>query len=87
MIGPMLVLGRELPKLGAAAPFDQLSMGYCPGIRAADCLRFMQHLTMETVEGEKRLGGHLPSSYDRSITAATMEEIELLFEWMKVSRL
>jgi len=64
----MLVLGRELPKLGAAVPFDQLSMGYCPGQRPMDCLRFMQYLTMETVEAEKRLGGHLPSSYDRSIT-------------------
>jgi len=85
--GPMLVLGRELPKLGAAAPFNQLSMGYCPGQRPANCLRFMQHLTMETVEAKKRLGGYLPSSYDRSITAETMDEIELLFEWMKVSRL
>jgi hypothetical protein len=87
MIGPLLVLGRELPKLGAAVPFDQLSMGYSPGLRPADSLRFMQHLVLETIEAEKRLGDHLPTAYDPSITAATQEEIELLFEWMKVSRL
>ena len=87
MIGPMLALGRELPKHGAAVPFDQLSMGYCPGAQASDCLRFFQQLARETVDVEKRLGGHLPADYDRSVTAATHEEIGVLFEWMKISRL
>ena len=87
MIGPMLSLGRDLPKRGAAAPFDQLSMGYCPGSQAIDCLRFIQHLAAETLEAEKRLDGHLPADYDPSVMAETHEEIELLYDWMKVSRL
>ena len=87
MIGPLLVLGRELPKHGAAVPFDQLSMGYSPAMRAADSLRFIRHLVSETIAAEERLGGHLPADYDRSIIASTQEEVDVLFEWMKVSRL
>ncbi len=75
MMGPLSSIARHLPTIGAAMPFDQLSMGYSMGTDQA-CSRFMfTRLLGETMALEKRLEGRLPPDYASSVAADTMAEI------------
>jgi Ferritin-like len=75
MMGPLTSLARHLPTVGAAMPFDRLSMGYGLGTDAASCRFLLTRFLREIVALEKRLEGKLPADYPHAVAADTLAEI------------
>lgn len=64
MMGPLMSLARQLPTLGAAVPFDPLSMGFEPGLNATSEHRFTRLMLEESDNFARSIEHLLPSSFD-----------------------
>jgi hypothetical protein len=63
MMGPLMSIAQQLPAMGAAVPFDPLSMGFEPGLNAAAERRFTQLLLTETRDFARSIEHLLPASF------------------------
>ena len=76
MMGALLPLATELPKHGAGAPFDTLSMGYAVGINKEHSRRVILALAGEARTFAKVIEAQLPARYDLKNTNAIFELLE-----------
>ncbi|HKA43600.1 MAG TPA: ferritin-like domain-containing protein [Burkholderiales bacterium] len=67
MMGPILSIGRYLPKLGAGMPFDAASFGASPALDAAHSRRMVTALLKEAESLTARLERSLPADYARDV--------------------
>ena len=63
MTGPLMAIAQQLPSLGAAVPFDPLSMGFEPGLNATAEHRFTERLLAETRDVAHSIEHLLPASF------------------------
>jgi hypothetical protein len=73
MMTALLPLAIELPKHGAGAPFDTLSMGYAVGGDKEHSRRFILALAGEARAFAKAIEAQLPARYDLNNTKAVFE--------------
>jgi hypothetical protein len=76
MMGPMLSIGRHLPKLGTGMPFDAASFGASPALNAAHARRMTIALLAEAEALTKRIEASLPSDYPRQIAMRTLSALQ-----------
>jgi hypothetical protein len=76
MMGPMLSIGRHLPKLGTGMPFDAASFGASPALNAAHGRRMAIALLKEAEALTKRLEASLPSDYAREAAMQTLSALQ-----------
>jgi len=72
MMGPLLALGRHLPKLGIGVPFDPLNLGTSPGIDGQHNRRLITALLEEIVVVSKRVEDSLPADYAHEVTRQSL---------------
>lgn len=63
MMGPLMSIAQQLPAMGAAVPFDPLSMGFEPGLSAAAENRFTELLLTEARDFAHSIEPLLPASF------------------------
>ena len=73
MMSALLPLAIELPRHGAGAPFDTLSMGYAVGSDKEHSRRFILALAGEARTYAKTIEAQLPARYDQDNTKAIFE--------------
>jgi hypothetical protein len=76
MMGPMMAIGRHLPKLGAGMPFDAASFGASPALDAAHGQRMAIALLKEAESLTKRIEASLPSDYPRGAALQTLAALK-----------
>jgi hypothetical protein len=76
MMGPMLSIGRHLPKLGAGMPFDAASFGASPALNAVHGRRMAITLLRESESLTRRLEASLPSDYARGVALQTLSALQ-----------
>jgi rubrerythrin len=64
MMGPLMSLAQRLPAMGAAVPFDPLSMGFEPGLNATSEQRFTQLILKESRDFARSIEDLLPSGFN-----------------------
>ena len=64
MMGPLISLARQLPPIGAAVPYDPLSMGFEPGLNATSEQRFTRLMLEESRDFARSIEHLLPSGFD-----------------------
>jgi hypothetical protein len=64
MMGPLMSLAQQLPSLGAAVPFDPLSMGFEPGLNATSEHRFTRLMLEESRNFARSIEHLLPTGFD-----------------------
>ena len=67
MMGPLMSIAQQLPAMGAAVPFDPLSMGFEPGLSATAEHRFTQLMLAETRDFAQSIEHLLPASFTLEI--------------------
>ncbi len=73
MLGPMMSIGRHLPKLGVGLPFDPAAFGAAPGLSAGHGRRLVVSLLKEAEALSQRVAASLPDDYHReSVAQATL---------------
>jgi hypothetical protein len=78
MLGPLHSIGRYLPPLGAAVPFDPLDIASWSADDATSRLRFVSALVKEGQALAEELDLSLPPDYPRSINRETLAELEAI---------
>ena len=63
MMGPLMSIAQQLPAMGAAVPFDPLSMGFEPGLNATAEHRFTQLMLTEARDFARSIEHLLPDSF------------------------
>jgi len=76
MTGPMMSIGRHLPKLGAGLPFDAASFGASPALNAVHGRRMAIALLKEAESLTRRLEASLPSDYMREVATQTLSALQ-----------
>lgn len=76
MQGPIMGLAAELASRGAGMPFEQLSMGYSPALDEQHSLYFLLRMLREAKAEEAALKADLPPDYPAGVTAATILELD-----------
>jgi hypothetical protein len=76
MMGPMLSIGRHLPKLGVGMPFDAASFGASPALDAAHGRRMAIALLTDAESLTERLEASLPADYARGAALQTLSALE-----------
>jgi hypothetical protein len=76
MMGPMMSIGRHLPKLGVGIPFDAASFGAAPALNAVHGRRMAIALLKEAESLTKRLEASLPSDYAREVAMQTLSALQ-----------
>ena len=76
MMGPMMAIGRHLPKLGAGMPFDAASFGASPALDAPHGRRMAIALLEEAESLTRRLEPSLPSDYARGVATQTLSALK-----------
>jgi hypothetical protein len=64
MMGPLMSLAQQLPAMGAAVPFDPLSMGFEPGLNATSEQRFTRLMLQESRDFALSIEHLLPSGFN-----------------------
>ena len=75
MMGPMMSIGRHLPKLGAGMPFDAASFGASPALDTVQRLRMASALMSEAAGLARRLDASLPPDYARESATQTLSAL------------
>jgi Ferritin-like len=78
MMGPMMSIGRHLPKLGAGMPFDAASFGASPALDTAQRLRMAIALMSEAQALARRLSASLPPDYAREAATQTLAALRAI---------
>jgi len=76
MMGPMMSIGRHLPKLGAGMPFDAASFGASPALDAAHGRRMAIALLKEAQSLTRQIEASLPPDYAREIATQTLSALQ-----------
>jgi hypothetical protein len=63
MMGPLMSIAQQLPAMGAAVPFDPLSMGFEPGLSASAERRFTHSMLLETRDYARSIEHLLPPNF------------------------
>jgi len=63
MMGPLMSIAQQLPAMGAAVPFDPLSMGFEPGLSASAERRFTHLMLLETRDFALSIEHLLPTNF------------------------
>ena len=64
MLGPLMSLAQQLPRIGAAVPFDPLSMGFEPGLNATSEQRFTRLMLEESRDFARSIEHLLPADFN-----------------------
>jgi ferritin-like protein len=78
MMGPMMSIGRHLPKLGAGMPFDAASFGASPALDAAQGRRMAIALMSEAQALTRRLDASLPPDYSREAATQALSALRAI---------
>lgn len=76
MMGPMMSLGRHLPKLGVGMPFDAAHFGASPALNADAGRRLIVALLHEADTLTGRIEASLPSDYQRDVARQTLAVLQ-----------
>jgi hypothetical protein len=78
MMGGVLSIGRHLPTLGAAMPFDAMNLPYSSGTDPRDGVRLIVALLQEGHMVAEAIEKSLPSDYPLTLNRDTMAQLEAL---------
>jgi hypothetical protein len=67
MMGPLMSIAKYLPTKGSAVPFDQLSMGFDPGLSEASGRRITRRMLEETRNFARSIEKILPGDFNLKV--------------------